>query len=133
MSSTGLFGCFGIRHLNICQRMYNASTYILQVSEKTIILLIQSSYLHAMDSIGIFREGQRAYYLTHGAMALKNTKGNISVPKTISYILARLSIFCQSKRICYQLVILMKSRLFLAILVMMYCIISSMEMAILRS
>lgn len=44
--------------------------------------------LTCQDSIGIFREGQRAYYLTHGAMALKNTKGNISVPKTISYILA---------------------------------------------
>lgn len=32
--------------------------------------------LTCQDSIGIFREGQRAYYLTHGAMALKNTKAS---------------------------------------------------------
>mgnify|MGYP000134720145 FL=1 len=44
--------------------------------------------LTCQDALGIIREGQRAYYLTHGAMALKNTKGNISVSNSITYILA---------------------------------------------
>ena len=44
--------------------------------------------LTCQDAIGALRDGQVAYYLTHGAMALKNTKGNISVPKSMTYILA---------------------------------------------
>ena len=40
--------------------------------------------LTCQDAIGALRDGQVAYYLTHGAMALKNTKGNISVPKSMT-------------------------------------------------
>lgn len=44
--------------------------------------------LTCQDALGIVRDGQKAYYLTHGAMALKNTKGNISVSDSMTYILA---------------------------------------------
>lgn len=43
--------------------------------------------LTCQDVIGTCRKGQKSYYLSHGAMALKNTKGNSSVPKSISFIL----------------------------------------------
>ena len=33
------------------------------------------------------REGQKSYYTTHGAMALKNTKGKTTMPDGVTYIL----------------------------------------------
>ena len=36
---------------------------------------------------GKVREGQKSYYLTHGAFSLKNSKGKIDVPGCVDYIL----------------------------------------------
>ena len=36
---------------------------------------------------GKVREGQKSYYLTHGAFALKNSKGKIDIPNCVDYIL----------------------------------------------
>lgn len=36
---------------------------------------------------GKVREGQKSYYLTHGAFSLKNSKGKIDVPRCADYIL----------------------------------------------
>lgn len=62
---------------------------IYKPSIKKDYLLINAKYiLTCQDAIGTLRIGQVAYYLTHGAIALKNTKGNISVPDSMTYILA---------------------------------------------
>ena len=62
---------------------------IYKPSLKKDYLLINAKYiLTCQDAIGTLRVGQASYYLTHGAMALKNTKGNISVPDSMTYILA---------------------------------------------
>ena len=37
--------------------------------------------------IECLREGQKSYYTTHGAMALKNTKGKVTMPEGVTYIL----------------------------------------------
>ena len=66
----------------VCFKMHSPSI-------KKDYYIVNSKYiLTCQDSIGAFRNGQKAYYLTHGAMALKNTKGNISVPNSMTYILA---------------------------------------------
>ena len=36
---------------------------------------------------GKVRDGQKSYYLTHGAFALKNLKGKIDIPKCVDYVL----------------------------------------------
>lgn len=36
---------------------------------------------------GKVRDGQKSYYLTHGAFSLKNSKGKIDVPECVDYIL----------------------------------------------
>ena len=36
---------------------------------------------------GKVREGQKSYYLTHGAFSLKNSKGKIDIPGCVDYIL----------------------------------------------
>ena len=37
--------------------------------------------------IETLRDGQKSYFTTHGAMALKNTKGRVTVPSGITYVL----------------------------------------------
>lgn len=62
---------------------------IYKPSLKKNYYLVNAKYIMTcQDAIGSFRKGQISCYLTHGAMALKNTKGNIFIPESMTYILS---------------------------------------------
>ena len=61
---------------------------LLNPSLKKIYYLYTSKYILTCHSVvGSKRANQLSYYLTHGAISLKNIKGKINLPKDLNYCL----------------------------------------------